>query len=162
MTIKLIFWTAPLFQFMHLADEQDIITALKNHNAYVTQTRIAVLKVLSKSQTSISVSRIRKLSPVALDRVSVYRALQLFLRKGLIRTIPNSKGNPQYILSNFLKPPTLTSASDQLVYFVCNHCGYTELIQQNAALKFTKPDKYQVKNWFIVLEGVCTKCMPAK
>lgn len=143
---------------MQSMDDQDIIITLKKHSAYVTQNRIAVLKVFLQSRTSISVSRVRKLAPVALDRISVYRTLQFFLRKGLIQTVPNSRGNPQYILSDFLKPSSLNLTSDQLVYFICNNCGHTELIAQSDPPVFRKPGNHQVNNCYIVLEGLCSKC----
>lgn len=143
---------------MLLPDDQTIILTLKKHSAYVTQNRIAVLKVLSQSQGSISVSRIRKLSPVALDRISVYRTLQFFLKKGLVLIVPNSKGNPHYVLTDFLKIPTGYLPEHQLVYFICNKCGYTERIEQCAEIAFNKPDNHQVANCYIVLEGNCNKC----
>lgn len=142
---------------MNLPDDQVIITTLRKHSAYVTQTRISVLKVLSQSRSSISLSHIRKLSPVALDRVSVYRTLQLFLKKGLIQTVPNSKGNCRYILKEFLNRSSSPSAS-HFVHFICNNCGYTELIEQAVPLVFDKPGNHQVNNCYILLEGICSEC----
>ena len=144
---------------MHLPDDQAIIITLKKHRAYVTQTRIAVLRVLSQTRGSISVSRIRKLSPVALDRVSIYRTLQLFLEKGLILIVPNSRGNPHYILTDFLKMTSANSLENQLVYFICKTCGHTELIEQGDSLIVKRPANHQVNNCYIVLEGICNRCI---
>lgn len=135
-----------------------IIATLKRHKAYVTQNRIAVLKVLYESRGSISVTRIRKLAPVGLDRVSVYRTVQFLLEKGLVLTVPNSKGNPHYILKEFLKSGPVNATGDHKVFFICNACGYTEMVEQAGPLVFKTPDDHQVKNAYLVLEGSCSKC----
>lgn len=143
---------------MHTIVDQEIINTLKKHSAYVTQNRIAVLKIFLQNHISISVSRIRKLSTVELDRISIYRTLQFFLKKGLIRMVPNSRGNPHYILTDLLQPSSLSSAKDHIVYFICTSCGHTELIEQRSAPVFNKPGNHKVSNCYVVMEGLCSKC----
>lgn len=143
---------------MNPVTDQTIIAILKEHSAYVTPTRIAVMKVLAENKGGISVSRIRKLSVIGLDRSSVHRTLQFLLKKGLILTVPNSKGNMRYIVKNFVAPKRVLPGKDPLVYFVCSKCGATELIEQATALSIKVPDNYQVNKSNVVLEGLCDKC----
>lgn len=143
---------------MQSIDDNTIIATLRRHGAYVTQTRIAVFKVFLQSQAGITVSRIRQLSSVALDRISAYRTVRFFLNKGLIRAVPHAYGNSHYILTEFIRTSSDGLPADQLVYFICRKCGYTELIEQQVPVVFTRPAMHQVKSCSIILEGECDKC----
>lgn len=144
---------------MHFPNDQAIVNTLRKHSASVTQNRITVLKLLSQSRTGLSMSGILKLSTDVLDRVSVYRAIQLFLKKGLVRIIPVSQGNPRYILSDFLKISSSDSGNQQPVYFICNDCGHTELVEQPSVISIKKTGNHHVKSCYIILEGLCNNCI---
>lgn len=143
---------------MHLPEHHHIIEILRKHNSYVTQPRIAVLKVISQTKGSLSLSGIIKLSPVELERTTVYRTLQYFLAKGIIVNIPNPRGNPRYIFADLLRLTSDGPVKDRLVYFLCEKCGYTEMIEQNTTTDFAIPGRFEITRSYIVFEGRCHHC----
>lgn len=142
---------------MQLLDDQTIVAKLKQYRVYVTRTRIAVLKILLQQKGAVSVHHIRKVS-ADLDRVSVYRSLSLFLKKGLIITLPGITGYPQYLMSDFLEQDNVGNDHSQRVYFICRRCGHAELVRQPVILSIQKPGYYEINNCNIILEGKCSGC----
>lgn len=142
---------------MNTVNDQTIITTLREHNAYVTQNRIAVLKVLSEAKGSVSVARIRKLSLSRLDRVSIYRTLNFLIQKGLILSMPGPKGNLHYVLKDNITRHLSTGRS-QIIHFTCSKCGCTEITESSIPFNTGLPDQYVISKSHIILEGVCSKC----
>lgn len=137
------------------ASEHTICERLKQLHIYRTITRTTVLNILHRYKGGISLSRIRAVSDTALDRVSVYRTLQLFIKKGLVLRIPTSSGNPRYMLK---EEPGKEKNLFQ-VYYICKQCSYTELLDTPPLrLPVKKPTGHSVMTCTVVVEGICRDC----
>jgi|GEM_PF-966383 len=142
-------------QAMHPLNDHTIIHMLKELGVYVTQNRVAVLKVFLQCSGAISVSRIRKLAAIKLDRVSVYRTLQAFVDKKLILIVPNAQGKPHYIL----KANPGLAHQNGAAFFICTGCGDSELLPDTVEINHDHLSGYHiVKSQYLVLEGFCQKC----
>jgi len=137
--------------------DTELITILKDRGIYVTNTRIAVFRIMHEHKGTINASQIHKLAPARLDRVSVYRALQAFHKKGLIAEIPGTKGWPKYLVTNTGNNKT-NKASRVQVYFVCRKCGTVEAGKTFHSIDEFLPDKREVSNCELILEGICSSC----
>jgi Fur family ferric uptake transcriptional regulator len=140
---------------MHPLNDHTIMHMLKELGVYVTQNRVAVLKIFLQCPGAISVSRICKLSAIKLDRVSVYRTLQAFVDKNLILLVPNAQGKPHYIL----KANPGLAHQNGAAFFICASCGDSELLSDTVEINHNHlPGHHIVKTQYLVLEGFCQKC----
>ncbi len=137
--------------------EQVIRKKLQKYRVQLTQNRIAVFKLLTESKTAMSVSQIMKQPGLSLDRISVYRALQCFFKKGIVEIVPNSKGNAKYILAASGKDD-FKSRDTACAYFVCSGCQRTEQVLVPVNIPFNSLAEYQINKYCLVAEGLCSKC----
>ena len=142
---------------MYAYNDQTLITKLKEYHVHLTQNRIAVFKLLTETKTALSVSLITRQSEILLDRISVYRALRYFLKKGIVEIIPNNKGNASYILASSNKQ-IVKNRDNKCAYFICSGCQCTELILEPVNIKVDLLTKYQVSKYSLILEGLCNNC----
>ena len=142
---------------MYTNNDEALVAKLREHHMRLTQNRIAVFKLLSENTTALSVSAITKQSPVQLDRISVYRTLLYFLRKGIVEIVPNNKGNAKYILASTNKKATKERANKS-AYFVCSCCQHTELILEPVNIQLASLSLYLINKYSLILEGLCKNC----
>jgi Fur family transcriptional regulator, ferric uptake regulator len=139
----------------------NIVAGLKKDHIYLTKNRLQVLELLSEQETAVSVGDIVKCSGGRLDRISVYRALNFYLKKGLVHIVPNIKGDARYILiknhtANNASP--LSAGKSQLVYFMCISCGSTALMDNFPVPSFHFPSNFHIHNCHLLIEGWCKGC----
>lgn len=139
-------------------NDQAISNLLKKIGIYVTSTRLAVFKIMFEHKGAINASQIQKLSSDKLDRISVYRALQAFLKKKLIIMIPGEKGWPKYLLRDWKESSDLFKPERMMVYFLCKKCGKVETIKTFRQLSELTPENHQVDTSQLILEGKCSDC----
>jgi Fur family transcriptional regulator, ferric uptake regulator len=140
---------------MHQYYEQDIIETLKKSSVHITQNRVAVLKLLKESNNAQSVSGLVKLSTTPLDRISVYRTLQYFLKKRMVLLVPNNDRDAKYILA---EDDLSKKLDDKQSFFVCTCCKLTEIIMLPFTLPNYEATKYEVSKFSLILEGLCANC----
>lgn len=134
----------------------DLNTAivLKNNNLRLTDSRKEILAVLQGSVHALSHTEIEKSLPSHLDRITVYRTLQSFMKKGLIHTVtdPHSRA-AKYLYNN----PGLP---EQHAHFKCRLCNI--LICLDSPIPISKsmdmPDGYRAELYSLVIEGLCDRC----
>jgi Fur family transcriptional regulator, ferric uptake regulator len=130
---------------------------LRGRHIYVTYNRVAVLEALYCHKTALSVSDITRLFSGRPDRISVYRTLQIFLGKGMVCSVPGTKGDIRYILidesSGLVFNPRRSS-----LYLTCIKCGSTQLLKQPAPALGKMPGNFEVKRYDVILEGLCDNC----
>lgn len=135
-----------------------IINILKQKGIYVTNTRVIVFKIMYEHKGMINASQIHKLAMFKLDRVSVYRTLQAFLKKDLIHTISSSKGWPKYLLKDFDENKDTVKPNQIQIYFICTNCGSVKQHKTYKHIPEIIPDNHQVTACQIILEGKCSTC----
>lgn len=142
---------------MYANNNETLVAKLRELQVHLTQNRIIVFKLLTESTTAMSVSAITKQAPVQLDRISVYRTLLYFLRKGIVEIVPNNKGNAKYILASTNKEG-IKKRDNKSAYFVCSCCQHTELILEPVNIQLASLSRYLINKYSLILEGLCSNC----
>jgi len=135
-----------------------IANILKARGIYITPTRIIVFKIILEHKGTINAAQIHKLASFRLDRVSVYRALQAFLKKGLILTVPNSRGWPKYLIKNLAENKYHTKPDKTTIYFICTNCGAVKTTKTLKPIAQLLPGNHQIETCQLIVEGRCSDC----
>lgn len=150
----------PVILLMLLMDNTDeaITRFLKRKGAYVTTTRMTVLRIMLSQHGPVTLADINKLSKKKLDRVSVYRTLQLFLKKEIILLARNGNGWPHYIVNE--RPLTERELEPATVscWFICNTCEKVKPVRIYKPLPDMAPAGHLVTHCQLILKGSCADC----
>ena len=89
---------ASIKESAHGNANQDLVFILKQHCLAITKPRIKILALFHESENALENSLIEKKTQYRLDRITVYRTLQAFLKKGIIHTVPTYDSFVRYAL----------------------------------------------------------------
>jgi Fur family ferric uptake transcriptional regulator len=121
----------------------------------ITPARQFILGLFLKSEFAISHTDIDGEINESLDRITVYRTLKTFLKKGLIHQVPDDKGAMKYALCSGACSPA--NHSHDHVHFKCLKCGQTNCL--NISIPSIKlPKGYASNDTSILIQGVCKHC----
>jgi Fur family transcriptional regulator, ferric uptake regulator len=137
-----------------------VISILKANELKVTPVRIQVLEVLLESGIALSHTDITNhLGDNTIDKVTLYRTLNHFHKKGLIHKVANEDRNWLYaiLLPDFGRP----EPDESHAHFICDDCekiycfpygsfGYDNVVSQNNGFIVSKQE--------IRLHGLCPSC----
>jgi Fur family ferric uptake transcriptional regulator len=138
---------------------KDAILILQKAGISKTMQRLAVLDILLKATTPLSVNAIRQAleTKANIDKVTVYRILSLFRQRGIIREIATAGG------ANYFEMATLENPLHP--HFSCRNCGAFTCL---APLPFTQApelilskDDYSIDHIEINISGLCACCRNA-
>jgi Fur family transcriptional regulator, ferric uptake regulator len=137
----------------------DALLILQKAGISKTSQRLAVLNILLKATTPLSVYTIRQSleTKANIDKVTVYRILSLFRQRGIIREIASASG------ANYFEMATLENPLHP--HFSCRNCGAFTCL---APLPFTQAqelilskDDYSIDHIEINISGLCACCRNA-
>ena len=139
----------------------NVVELLARGQVASTVHRVGVLKVISRSPKAIAprslLQEIRKTTPI--DKVTLYRILDLFVAKKILRRMTGQKGTMCYEVMCEKHNP-------QHPHFVCRTCGDMECLegidisdvkQRLRHTRYIEEEAIDLK-----LEGVCGKCRTKK
>jgi len=138
---------------------KDAMLILQKAGISKTMQRLAVLNILLKATTPLSVNTIRQAleTKANIDKVTVYRILSLFRQRGIIREIATTGG------ANYFEMATLENPLHP--HFSCRNCGAFTCL---APLPFTQApelilskDDYSIDHIEINISGLCACCRNA-
>jgi len=138
---------------------KDALLILQKAGISKTSQRLAVLDILFKATTPLSVNAIRQALETEsnIDKVTVYRILSLFRQRGIIREIASAGG------ANYFEMATLENPLHP--HFSCRNCGAFTCL---APLSFTQApelilpkDDYSIDHIEINISGLCACCRNA-
>jgi Fur family ferric uptake transcriptional regulator len=138
---------------------KDALLTLQKAGISKTSQRLAVLNILLKATTPLSVNTIRQSleTKANIDKVTVYRILSLFRQRGIIREIASAGG------ANYFEMATLENPLHP--HFSCRNCGAFTCL---APLPFTQApelilskDDYSIDHIEINISGLCACCRNA-
>lgn len=130
---------------------------LKSSNMSVTASRQQILNLFfDQPGGALRHSDIEK-SLAHLDRVTIYRTLQIFTDKGLIHSIPGNDGVTRYALCHGHCHEG--HHHDNHVHFCCNVCGNTRCLSDVAIPQVQLPAHLQVSGIEMLINGTCQDCL---
>jgi Fur family transcriptional regulator, ferric uptake regulator len=127
---------------------------LKEKNIRLTDGRKEVLEVLQNSKVALSHSEVDEKLPTHIDRITIYRTLLSFKKKGLIHSIidPHS-GAAKYLFNS----PGLPKYH---AHFKCTSCDLLICLQIDTSQMnaMSVPEGFHAASYSFIIEGLCDKC----
>lgn len=130
------------------------VGALREAGLRKTAQRLAVLNILNSADSPLTANDIflRLGSPQKINRVTVYRILSSFTRKGMIREFESRRGIHYYERANAFSPSH--------PHFICRACGrmicMTSFVLSGPLKKMI--DQQGVSIEHISISGLCRLC----
>lgn len=140
---------------MQAAEDHKIIGILKKHGLSATRNRIQLLKFFSDHEKALSVRFLNKHFAKTIDRISLYRTLQLFQTKGFLLKIPDSKTGFAYLFTDDTGNEKIVTRD---AYFVCTTCRQMTLLDDSIFRSFHITDHPGIKKCHVIIEGECSYC----
>ena len=135
----------------------DYKTILSQNGLSQTKFRSDLLNLFYTSKKSLLVQDILNHFKNSIDKVTVYRSLDSFEKKGLIHNVPDKRNLKRYALCNHEKCSS-TNHNDNHSHFICFACEQTFCLDQIKLPDLSYLKGYYIKNLKLTLEGYCNKC----
>ena len=129
-------------------------TMLKAAKLYCTKVRVAILKVLMKTDKPLSQDQIaQRLGKKHFDKVTIYRTLGSLLKVGLVHKAFMAKRAWHFELAH------KCSESQCHPHFTCTSCGSTHCLTEMSPPMAKSPHKgFVIHRQQVRLEGLCPAC----
>ena len=130
---------------------------LRNASLKATPARLAVLQLLEKKDKPLDAGTIKESlerEGIGVDPVTVFRTLNHFTQRGLIRQVQFHEDKTRY------EP----SARGDHHHLICESCGSVEDIADceihTQEEEIRRKKRFLVKNHSLEFFGICLKCQP--
>jgi Fur family ferric uptake transcriptional regulator len=133
------------------------IELLKKHQLRNTDIRRLVLELFLKMPHTLSHAFLEEQLPNTFDRVTLYRTLRTFEKKGLIHRVMNDKDTLEYGLCKEDCQQHEHLHHDEHVHFRCENCTLTFCLETHVP-KIEIPKGYQAHNVQMLVIGLCKDC----
>lgn len=129
---------------------------LKSYHLSHTQVRLEIIRILLQSALALSVSEIRQRFQTPCDRVTLYRNLKTFTKKGIIHQIFIDNQDSKYVLpENIVKPEQQYTEHP---HFKCIRCNLVRCLNEMQIGSVTLPEGYKKLETNFVVFGLCSEC----
>ncbi|PKA99100.1 Fur family ferric uptake transcriptional regulator [Flavobacteriaceae bacterium MAR_2009_75] len=118
-----------------------------------TQTKQAVLEVLSQSGKALSREAIEKKITTAINRATVYRVLNRFCDDGMLHRVVADNGKQYFAICTNCEDKVLAGHH---FHFRCLSCETIECLP--VPVDFSPPKGYQVSGLNCMVTGTCSDC----
>lgn len=129
---------------------------LQEHGLRKTTFRKELLAAFYKSNSSLTAEEIKKKVGAKSDRVTIYRALDAFEKKGLIHRVPDKNNLTRFALCHSSCSAHLHTHNH--AHFICNSCNETFCIEDIKVPLIIDSKGFQIKKSKLTLEGNCPSC----
>lgn len=130
---------------------------LVQHNLRKTRSRILVLREFSSQDKALAHNELQQSLSGKIDRVTLYRILEQFEKKGILHKIPDDEVSVKYALCTHHHEID-HKHSDDHAHFKCSNCSDTFCIEEFSIPEFKPPKGFTVTEKFLILGGLCAKC----
>lgn len=118
-----------------------------------TETKEAVLNLLSNSKNALSQNAIEKQLSININRATIYRILNRFCEDDIVHKIVAEDGKQYFAICRECE-------NDEFIkhhfHFRCLVCDTIECLQ--TPVQYSIPNGYNVQNVNCVLTGICDDC----
>lgn len=122
-----------------------------------TESKEAVLSVLTRSRKAMSQDAIEKKMEISVDRATIYRILNRFCEDGLVHRIVADDGKQYFAVCVKCEGPK--AVPDNHFHFRCTNCETIECLP--SLVQFSLPKGYSIQRLNCVLVGICKDCTKA-
>lgn len=135
----------------------DLELVLKEHGLRKTSFRKELLHAFYNSNSSLTADEVKTKVGESADRVTVYRALDAFEKKGLIHRVPDKNNLTRYALCQ--SKCSTDAHSHNHAHFICNGCDETYCIEDVEIPVVRNTKGFVIKKSKLTLEGNCPSCV---
>lgn len=132
-----------------------ILHTLEQKNVRSTPMRMLVLEQFLHARAARSLGELETAMPRA-DRITIYRTLRTFEKKGILHAIADGSGATLYALCPDACGPA--HHRDFHPHFHCVRCGATTCLDMPAPQLARLPEGYQLLDMEVQLRGICPDC----
>jgi Fur family ferric uptake transcriptional regulator len=130
--------------------KEDLKTKLKRRQISVTKARLVILEAFLQAKEALTPNSFLNNTMPQLNRITVFRTLNLFVEKNIILRIPAANGVNRYLLLQ-----TLSSVHSN---FVCRGCKNVTQLKTLIRPKIKLPKGFKQQNMEIMIGGLCNSC----
>jgi len=134
----------------------DVRDILRQNQLSITDSRLKILHLFIANESALSHADIEKYTGEAIDRVTVYRTLQVFVEKGIIHLIPTTDNSIKYALCKNDCAPG--HHYDNHVHFICDECCKTICLEGIDIPAVILPNGFVPQRAEMVVTGICSEC----
>ena len=127
---------------------------LEKHKIIETPFRKQVMDVFNKHNSAIPLSIIEK-ELKKYNRITLYRTMKMFLKKGIVHEITINGEESNYAICN--DGCNIDSHHHQHIHFKCTSCGIITCVETIEFPKINLPN-YKINQLEIQAIGLCDKC----
>tara|TARA_B000000475_G_scaffold216926_1_gene179407 strand:- start:54 stop:497 length:444 start_codon:yes stop_codon:yes gene_type:complete len=135
----------------------DYPSILSENGISRTQFRTELLNFFYSSEKSLSVEDILKHFDNSINKVTVYRSLESFEKKGLIHKVPDHNNLKRYSLCRE-NECSATLHNHNHGHFICYSCNQTFCLEELKSPDLTCMKGFYVQELKLTLEGYCQDC----
>jgi Fur family transcriptional regulator, ferric uptake regulator len=135
----------------------DSIEILKNSHIRITERKLAILRCFLASSTPVNASELHGLVSLSfpMDLATVYRTLNSFREKGLIREITDDKGTLYYEIACLHNP-----VHPHFKCLKCRKISCLEFLDHDSAASMSRfASDCKITDISITLSGICRDCL---
>ncbi len=132
--------------------ERDAKAVLSKHQHKATRQRVGVLLLLMNQKRAFTLKNLTEILSETTDRVTIYRALKLFLKEGIVAKAMNAKGHTCFFYLDHLPENKQTEA-----YLECENCDQIFGLPSLPDQYLNQLNAYQVKPLATLLKGQCQR-----
>ena len=141
---------------MNAIQEEKAIKVLDNHSLRKTPMRIEILSIFM-NQTEVALSNQEIETELSeSDRVTLYRTLKTFEKKGIIHQAIDGSGVNKYAMCH--SDCSEHKHVDNHAHFHCTDCGKTLCLDEIDTPKVEVPAGYITEASYMVIQGQCSQC----
>ena len=129
---------------------------LKEHHLSLTNGRKIILDLFMYANHALTNAEIEKECKGVIDRMSIYRTLQSFLKRNIIHSIPTADDTIKYALSKVHLNKENNSLSH--LHFICSKCNKTLCLDAVNMPQIKLPDRFKMRDCQILMKGICAEC----
>ncbi len=133
----------------------EIIELLKSNSLRVTNHRLAVLTYIHQATSALSHSDLESNFKGEIDRVSLYRIINAFIEKNLIKKIIDAEGQKNYIFN--AKHNQKEDVNIQ-PHYKCKTCNDIIELPELPETYLEKIKGLNIDHINVLAEGVCDVC----
>ncbi len=131
---------------------------LKDAGLRKTPCRLQMLDLLLQEGRAISHSEF-ELHLEAIDRVTIYRTLHTFERKGLLHKVIDGQNQSKFALCSHSCDEK--EHRDEHIHFHCENCDKTRCLDELGIPEIVLPVGYSAHRANYMIEGICAECVGA-
>lgn len=133
--------------------EDEAVELLKRNKMSITAVRKRVLALFMCSDGAMQHNEIEQKMNGEVDRITLYRTLQVFAKKRIIHTVSTDRG------VHYAFGASARADNTQHGHFLCEECGATWCVDLPAPVNVgAAVRQYVVRSIDVIVRGLCTGC----